>query len=79
MIDTIVKIIITLAVAVILFAILPVSPFKEIIASLGSLPYLSYLNWLFPVGRIITTLTIWATAILGWYAIGWIFRQLEIF
>lgn len=78
MFDTIVKIILTLAVAGILIAILPVSPFVSVIDSLEAIPYLSYVNWFIPVGRIITTLTAWAAAIGVYYAIAWILRQLEI-
>lgn len=76
--DTIVKILLTLAIASILIAILPVSPFKAVIESLGELPYISYLNWFVPVGRIITTLGAWAVCLGFYYGIAWIFRQLDI-
>lgn len=76
--DTIVKILLTIAIASILIAILPVSPFQNMISSLSELPYLGYLNWFFPVGRVITTLGVWAVAMGVWYGIAWIFRQLDI-
>ena len=78
MFDTIVKILLTLAVAGILIAILPVSPFQAVIESIGSTPYLSYLNWFFPVGRCLTVLMAWASAIGLFYGIAWILRQLGI-
>lgn len=78
MFDTVVKILITLAAAAILFAILPVSPFKEILETMETLPYLGYFNWFFPVGKCLTVLSAWALAIGAWYGIGWIFRQLGI-
>lgn len=77
-VDTIVKILLTLAIATILIAILPVSPFKGMIESMGELPYLSYFNWFFPVGRCLTALTAWGVAIGIYYGIAWIFRQLDI-
>ena len=67
MFDTIVKILLTLAVAGILIAILPISPFRAIIETVAELPYLGYLNWFFPVGRCGI-----------YYGISWILRQLDI-
>lgn len=77
-VDTIVKILLTLAIATILIAILPVSPFKGMIETMGELPYISYFNWFFPVGRCLTALTAWGVAIGIYYGIAWIFRQLDI-
>lgn len=76
--DTIVKILLTLAIATILIAILPVSPFKSIIQSMEQLPYINYFNWFFPVGKCLTALAAWAVAMGIWYGIAWIFRQLDI-
>lgn len=78
MFDTIVKILLTLAVAGILIAILPISPFQAVIQTLDELPYLGYLNWFFPVGRCISVLTAWGVAIGVYYGISWILRQLDI-
>lgn len=77
-VDTIVKILLTIAIATILIAILPVSPFKGMIETMGELPYISYFNWFFPVGRCLTALTAWGVAIGIYYGIAWIFRQLDI-
>lgn len=76
--NVVVKILLTLAIASILIAILPISPFKGFIDALGELPYIGYLNWFFPVGRVLTTLSAWAVALGIWYGISWIFRQLDI-
>lgn len=77
-VDTIMKILITLALATILIAILPVSPFESIVDTISDTPYLGYLNWFFPVGRCLTALSVWAIAIGIYYGISWIFRQLGI-
>ena len=76
--DTIVKILLTLAIATILIAILPVSPFRSIIDSMEQLPYIGYFNWFFPVGKCLAALSAWAVCIGIWYGIAWIFRQLDI-
>ena len=77
-VDTIIKILLTLAIATILIAILPISPFQAIVDTIAETPYLGYLNWFFPVGRCLTALTVWATAIGIYYGVAWIFRQLGI-
>lgn len=77
-VDTLVKILITLAVAGILIAILPVSPFQAIVESIEQTPYLGYLNWFFPVGKCLTVLISWCAAIGIFYGISWILRQLNI-
>lgn len=78
MFDTIVKILLTLAVAGILIAILPVSPFRSAIETIGELPYIGYFNWFFPVGKCLTVLAAWAVCIGAYYAVAWILRQLDI-
>jgi hypothetical protein len=77
-VDTIVKILLTLAIATILIAILPISPFQAIFDTMSELPYISYFNWFFPVGRCLTALTAWGACMGIWYGISWIFRQLDI-
>lgn len=78
MFDTIVRILLTLAVAGILIAILPVSPFQAFISELGQLPYIGYFNWFFPVGKCLTVLGAWAVCLGVYYSIAWILRQLDI-
>lgn len=77
-VDTIVKIFLTIAIASIVIALLPASPFTGMIESLGEMPYLGYFNWFFPVGRILTTITAWAVCMGVYYGIAWILRQFDI-
>lgn len=77
-VDTIVKILLTVALATVLIALLPVSPFSTYIQNMDELPYIAYFNWFFPVGRCLAVLTAWATAIGVYYGIAWILRQLDI-
>lgn len=76
MFDTIIKIILTLAVAGILIGLLPTDPFIEGINSIGTMPYIAELNWFIPISRIVAVLAAWATAIGLFFAIAWILRQL---
>lgn len=78
MFDTIIKILITLVSAGLLLAILPVSPFVNIVNTLGELPYISWLNWFFPVGQCITTFSLWLVALGVYYGISWILKQLDL-
>lgn len=76
--ETIIKILVTIALAGILIGLLPKSPFTVIIQSIEQIPYLAELNWFFPVNRCIAALMAWASAIGIYYAVGWILRQLDI-
>lgn len=79
-IDTIVKILLTVAIAGTLIALLPASPFQGLVSEITPVvqPYVSVINWVFPVGKIVTILTGWATCLGAYYAIAWILRQLDI-
>ena len=77
-VDTIIKILLTIAIGGILIAILPASPFPAIISSLEALPMIGYINWFIPVGKLVGILVAWASAILIFFGISWIFRQLGI-
>lgn len=77
-IDTIVKIVLTLAVAGILIGLLPTSPFPAIIEQIAELPMIGYINWFFPIGQALGILSAWGSAILVFYGISWILRQLGI-
>jgi len=47
-----------------LLQVFPRSPFAEVIDSLeGHLPFLQYLNWFVPVGKILEVAALWLTAI----------------
>lgn len=47
---------------------LPMSPFKQFISDIGELPYLSWLNWVCPVGTFIQIGLAWLLAIGVFYA-----------
>lgn len=79
-VDTIVKIVITIALAAVLIGILPASPFQTFINEITPVvsPYIGYINWVFPVGKCLAVLTAWGVAIGAYYGIQWILKQLDI-
>ena len=78
--NVLVKILLTLAVASVLIALLPASPFPAMIEEFDTIAgeYISAINWVFPVGKCLAVLTVWASAIMVYYAYAWILRQLDI-
>lgn len=76
--ETIIKFIVTVALAGVLIALLPPSPFTPIINALGEIPYIGEINWFIPVGRIITVTGIWATTCVSYWIVSWVLRQLDI-
>lgn len=48
-------------------ALLPHSPFQALINSLSTIPYLSYLNWFFPITECLALLEAWLLAIAIFY------------
>lgn len=57
--------------------VLPLSPFKDVINNMESLPYLGYLNWFIPVNRFIQIGTIWLTAVGLFYLYSIILRWIK--
>ena len=49
-------------------SIFPTSPFREFIDSLENLPFLGYLNWFVPVGKMLEIGLAWLVAIGIYYA-----------
>lgn len=76
--ETLIKFVVTVALAGVLLALLPSSPFTGILEQLETIPYINQINWFIPVGRIITVTTAWATAVFGYWLVGWVLRQLDI-
>lgn len=74
----IVKIFLTLTVAVVIITLLPSSPVMPFLREVGELPYLNYINWIIPIGKCATVMTAWWTAVVIYYGISWILRQLGI-
>lgn len=58
-------------------ALLPLSPFTEVIDSLESVPYLGYLNWFIPVGTCLKIGTLWLSAIIIFYIYSIILRWIK--
>lgn len=58
--------------------VLPLSPFSEWIAKIGELPYLGWLNWLFPVGTCLTIMAGWLTAVGLFYLYSIVMRWLKV-
>lgn len=76
--ETIIKMLITVALAGILIALLPATPFTAIINSLDEVPFIGEINWIIPVGRLIAITTVWAGTCVSYWVVSWILRQLDI-
>lgn len=48
-------------------SLFPLSPFQPVIAQLGALPYLGYINWFVPIGDFVKIGTAWLAAIAAYY------------
>ncbi len=59
-------------------SLFPLSPFREVIAELGSLPYLGYINWFVPIGDFVKIGTVWLAAIAAYYAWSIIARWIKL-
>ena len=74
----IVKIVLTLAIWGIILVILPNTPFMNYLEDFTQSQYLGWLNWFIPFGRCIAAMAVWWSAVITYYAISWIMRQLGI-
>lgn len=59
-------------------SLFPLSPFREVINELGSLPYLGYINWFVPIGDFVKIGTIWLAAVAAYYAWSIIARWIKL-
>lgn len=59
-------------------SLFPLSPFREVIAELGRLPYLGYINWFVPIGDFVKIGTVWLAAIAAYYAWSIIARWIRL-
>ena len=57
---------------------LPGSPFKALISSFSNLPYLSYLNWFFPVTEALAVLQAWLAVVAVYYTYSALMRIIKI-
>lgn len=58
--------------------VLPTSPFAEHLDTLGELPYLSWLNWFFPVGDCLKVMLVWLGAISLFYMYSIVMRWIKV-
>lgn len=61
-----------------LLSVLPLSPFTEIISSLGAMPFLGYLNWFIPIGAFLKIGSAWLAAIGLYYLYSVIARWVKL-
>lgn len=61
-----------------IISFLPGSPFRGIISGLASIPYMTYLNWFFPVHECIIVLEVWLTAVALYYMYSAIMRFIRL-
>ena len=74
----IVKIVLTLAIWGIILVILPNTPFMRYLEAFTQTEYLHWLNWFIPVGQCVTAMSVWWAAVIVYYGVSWIMRQLDI-
>lgn len=58
--------------------VLPTSPFQQFIKYFESLPYLSWLNWFFPVGDCLVVMLAWLGAVGLFYLYSIVMRWLKV-
>ena len=61
-----------------LLLLFPRSPFRSFIVSLEQLPFLGYLNWFVPVGKMVEIGTAWLVAIGMYYLYSVIARWVKL-
>ena len=61
-----------------LAGVLPTSPFRSFIDSVGDLPYIGYLNWFFPVSEILKITASWLVVIGLFYLYSIIMRWVKM-
>lgn len=62
----------------IVVGLLPKSPFADFIASWSPPAFLGWLNWLLPVGQILSVTAIWLTAISAYYLVSIVARWIKL-
>lgn len=61
-----------------ILSVLPLSPFSDFISQLDALPYLGYINWFVPVGKMVDIGLLWLTAIGIYYLYSVIARWVKL-
>lgn len=58
----------------VILVLLPDSPFQKIQLGDGVKSFLGVINWVVPVGEIVTFLSLYIVAVSTWYGVRWILR-----
>lgn len=58
--------------------ILPLSPFRGFIQSIGELPFLGWLNWFIPVQDLVTIFAAWLGAVAVFYLYQIVLRWVKV-
>lgn len=61
-----------------LLSVLPTSPFRGFISTLGRLPFLGVLNWFFPVSECVALCGAWLVAISLFYVYSVVMRWVKL-
>lgn len=61
-----------------IISFLPLSPFAQFINALPEIPFLSNLNWFFPISEIIPVLEVWLSVIIVYYTYAAIMRFIRL-
>lgn len=61
-----------------LLSLFPLSPFTEIINTIGQLPWLGYLNWFLPVGEMLSVGAAWLSAVALYYLYSVVARWIKL-
>lgn len=76
--ETIIKFIVTVALAAVLLALLPATPIAQMLSFIGTLPLIENVAWFIPVHDIILVTAVWVTTIFSYFLVSWVLRQLDI-
>lgn len=61
----------------VVFSFLPVSPFKDVFTAMADNTVIQYLNWIIPVGELLSMITVWLGAIITFYAYQVVLRWIK--
>lgn len=60
-----------------LIGLLPQSPFADFFATFEEIPYIEYINWFIPVGKMLTLGSIWLSAVGTFYLLSIVLRWIK--
>lgn len=59
-------------------AVFPHSPFQQFLQDFSNLPYMGYLNWIFPVQGCLQIMAVWLIAVTAFYLYSVIARWVKL-